>query len=55
MNLVVSNVNDPTPIVTTKGWNATTDVTNLGNNMQKMEVCIATQVPLEVVPQIMNI
>jgi len=49
MNFAAVSVDDPTPAAATASSNATVAVTNLGNNMRKMEATIAIQAPLEAV------
>ncbi len=49
MNLSAVSVDDPTLAAATASSNATVAVTNLGNNMRKMEATIAIRAPLEAV------
>jgi len=49
MNFAAVSVDDPTLAAATASSNATVAVTNLGNNMRKMEATIAIQAPLEAV------
>ncbi|KAH8956042.1 hypothetical protein BDL97_07G017400 [Sphagnum fallax] len=49
MNFAAVSVDDPTLAAGTASSNATVAVTNLGNNMRKMEATIAIRAPLEAV------
>jgi uncharacterized membrane protein len=49
MNFAAVSVDDPTLAAATASSNATLAVTNLGNNMRKMEATIAIRAPLEAV------